>query len=177
MSISTPYQKKKTGPFPAGAGAKAPWPPPLDPPLLSARPWFLTFASLYGTGPSNTVNGNVRGRPLMIWSIWGGGGKLEKENFLSPRLPPWNFFSQRRAIKKNFFSYRRAKKILPWRRGIKFFFLDILRARPQMINGRSLRDWSLFMRLGAGRQMTFPATASVKFFFPEKGYQKFFSFL
>ncbi len=24
---------QKMGPFPAGAGAKAPWPPPLDPPL------------------------------------------------------------------------------------------------------------------------------------------------
>ena len=36
------FWPQKKGPFPAEAGAKAPWPPPLDPPLLE----YETFSKV-----------------------------------------------------------------------------------------------------------------------------------
>ena len=69
--------------------------------------------------------------------IWGGpGGKLEKEIFFPRDCLRENFFSRRRTI----LSYRRAikKNFSLEKRHQKFFFLDFLRARPQIINGRSL---------------------------------------
>ncbi len=41
------------GPFPAGVGAKAPWPPPLDPPLIS---WYVLHQNVTFLGERSHVH-------------------------------------------------------------------------------------------------------------------------
>ncbi len=74
--------------------------------------------------PGSIVGLSLRGRPLMIWG--GARRKTRRGKNFSPATASVKIFFP----EKDYF--------FPEKRHQKIFFLDFLRARPQIINGRSL---------------------------------------